>query len=94
MTMDEFAEITQRAISRDGFEDYLPTAYYPARYHIMALVGLPSDMPPEEPILEWAADSAATNDEEFLVAYKVDGDHFKVIKRIGPYSEARIYSVD
>jgi hypothetical protein len=93
MTLDDFAKITRRVISEDGFEGYLPTACYPIRREIKALEGLPSDLAPEEPVLEWAAESAGLN-EEFLVAFKVDDSRFKVIRRIGPFAEEQIYSVD
>jgi hypothetical protein len=92
MTLDEFSETTQYIISKEGFDYYLPTACYPARREIKVLTGLPSHVDPEKPVLDWAAKSAEIN-EEFLVAFKIDGDRFKIIRRVGPFSEDEIYTV-
>jgi hypothetical protein len=93
MTLDEFAIITRRVITDDGFEEYLPTACYPVRRHVKTLVGLPQDIKPDQPVLEWAAEGAQGG-EEFLVAFKVDESHFKIIRRVGSYSEDETYSID
>jgi hypothetical protein len=92
MTLDEFAIITKRVIANDGFEEYLPTVCYPVRRHVKTLVGLPSDVKPDEPVLEWASEGAEDG-EEFLVSFKVDESHFKIIRRVGPYSEDETYSI-
>lgn len=92
MTTDEFAEITQCVIAEDGFDEFQPTACYPARRHIQALAGFPTDLAPEGPVLEWAGQSAGSN-EEFLVAFKVDPTHFTVIRCIGPFRESETYVV-
>ena len=93
MTLDEFATITRRVIADDGFDEYLPTVCYPVRRHVETLVGLPSDTKPDEPVLEWASEGAEGG-EEFLVAFKVDDNHFKIIRHVGSYSEDETYSVD
>jgi len=92
MTLDEFSIVTRRIISNQGFEDFLPTACYPLRRHVQTLVDLAKDINPEEPTLTWAS-KAAQDGEEFLVAFKIDATHFKVIRRIGSYSEDELYSV-
>jgi len=92
MTLDDFAETTQHIISNEGFDEYLPTACYPVRREIKVLTGLPSDIDIELAVLEWASKSAA-KEEEYLVAFKIDANHFKVIRRIGPYSEDEIFAV-
>ena len=93
MTLDEFSNMTKRIIADNGFEEYVPTAIYPARRHIQTFMGLPPDLEMERAVLKWAAEDAQ-NDEEFLVAFKVDESHFKVIRRIGPYSEYETYGID
>ncbi len=92
MTLDEFSEITYRVIANDGFEEYLPTVCYPVRREIKVLTDLPLDAGQEKAILGWASESAGVN-EEFLIAFKTDSNHFKVIRRIGPYSEEQVYAV-
>lgn len=92
MATDEFTEITQRVIATDGFDEFQPTACYPARRHITALAGLPLDLLPEAPVLEWAGRSAAPN-EEFLVAFKVDPTHFNVIRCVGTFKESETFVV-
>jgi GGDEF domain-containing protein len=80
MDMDEFAELTRRVIARDGFEGYLPTACYAARAHFAVLTGVPPHDDVEPVSLEWALEGAES-DEEVLVAFKIDPDHFKIIRR-------------
>ena len=93
MTLDEFATMTRRVIANNGLDEFLPTAIYPARCHIKTLVGLPPEIEPDEPVLKWGAEDAHDG-EEFLVAFKVDETHFRVIRRIGPYSEDDTYPVE
>jgi len=92
MTLDEFSETTQRIIALEGLDHYLPTACYPVRKHVKVLTGLTPNIDPEKAVLEWAAKVAEKN-EEFLVAFRIDATRFKVIRRIGPYSEDDIYTV-
>ena len=92
MTLDEFATITQRVIARDGFDEFQPTACYPARREVKTLAGFPPDLAPEEPVIEWAARSA-TADEEFLVAFKTDDSHFRVVRRVGADSDGKTYAL-
>jgi hypothetical protein len=92
VTTDEFANITQRVIGLDGFAEFQPTACYPARRHIKTLAGLPPNLKPETPVLEWAGSSAEPN-EEFLVAFKVDPTHFTVIRCAGSFKEVETYVV-
>jgi hypothetical protein len=52
----------------------------PERREVKSLAGLPADIDPEEPVLDWAY-RGAVNDEEFLVAFKISDDCFRVIRR-------------
>lgn len=79
MTTNEFAVITKRVIAKEGFEEFQPTACYPERREVKALAGLPVDIDPEEAVLDWAF-QGAVNDEEFLVAFKISNDCFRVIR--------------
>jgi hypothetical protein len=94
MTPDEFAETTQRVIAGNGFDGFQPTAIYPARRHIKGYAGFPADFPDQEPrILHWAAEDAG-KDEEFLVAFKIDQTHFKIIRCIGTkQTDSKVYAV-
>jgi hypothetical protein len=91
MTLDEFAAVTQRVIARDGFDDFQPAAIYPERNHIRGGANFPSTVP-EAHVLLWAAEDTRDG-EEILVAFKVDDSHFKVVRRIGLYSEDQTYAV-
>jgi hypothetical protein len=93
ITLDEFAAMTRRIIASDGFDDYLPTVCYPDSRRVKTLVGVPPEMKPEEPALEWAVEGAE-NGEEFLVAFKVDDRHFKIVRQVGSYSEDETSLVD
>jgi hypothetical protein len=81
-TIDEIAGMTRGIIAEDGFDGFLPVAIYPDRQVILALEGAPEGDGLEKIVLEWAT-AKAVGDEEFLVAFKVDSDLFKVIRRHG-----------
>jgi len=89
-TVEEFAKITKRVIAKDGFADYLPTALYPGRRHIVVLEGAPEDSNLEHIALKWASKSAIDN-EEFLVAFKVEPTKFKVIRRFSGGQEEGVF---
>jgi hypothetical protein len=83
ITLDEFAEPTQRVIASGSFDGFQPTVIYPARRHIKGFDSFPPDLPDAESrILRWAAEGTA-KDEEFLVAFKIDQKHFKIIRCVG-----------
>lgn len=91
MEMDDFAAMTKRVIVRDGFAGYQPTACFPERQHVAVLAGVPDSVEVERVALQWAA-SKAREDEEFLVAFKLDEQHFKIVRRSGSGLEHRVYS--
>jgi hypothetical protein len=91
MTLDEFAAVTQRVIDKEGFHEFQPAATYPERCHIKGGAGFPSDVP-ESHILRWAAEDGRDG-EEMLLAFKIDDTHFKIVRRVGPFSEDQIYAV-
>jgi hypothetical protein len=92
MTLDEFAETTQNVVASGGFADYQPTAVFPARKEFRVLAGAPPDLT-ETKIVEWATKQAKGN-EEFLVAFKVDSKHFKVVRYVGgKQTDSKVYAV-
>ncbi|MBA4147480.1 MAG: hypothetical protein H0X66_05140 [Verrucomicrobia bacterium] len=95
MTIDDFASITRRIIERDGFDGYLPTLCLPSRRHIAVLEGVPDEQQKEirRIALAWAADKAKA-DEEFLLAFKEDADHFRVIRRFRGQDEEQVFRVE
>ena len=90
-TVDEFASITKKVIARDGFEDYLPTALYPRRKDVVVLEGVPQEADLEPIVMKWATENAV-GDEEFLVAFKVGPNKFKVIRRYKGAQEEKIFN--
>ena len=93
VTVDEFASITRRIIARDGIDNYLPTALYPARKHVVALQGVPEGANLERISTEWAAKGAIGN-EEYLVAFQLDATRFKIIRRYSGGLEEGVFAVD
>ena len=91
-TVDEFAKITKKVIARDGFGDYLPTAFYPRRKEVLVLEGAPKGAGLERIALSWAKKSAH-GDEEFLVAFKVGPAKFKIIRRHAGRQEEKTFDV-
>lgn len=92
-SIDSFAAITRRVIARDGFDTYLPTVLYPARREVLVLEGAPEGPDLENIGLRWAA-SGAEDSEDFLLAIKVDEQHFKVFHRSSHGIESRVFLVD
>ena len=78
--MDQFAETTRRVIKGKQFKDYIPTAYFPDRLHIMALAEVPPDEDYQirEISLDWAR-KHAQGEEPFLIACKETDTSFRVI---------------
>jgi hypothetical protein len=92
MTLDQFAEITKGVIANQGFDEFQPTACFPEQRHVKSLEGMPADVEPEEPVFEWASNSAG-DDEEFLVAFKTGKRQFRVLRRSKGKITARNYQV-
>lgn len=92
MTLEEFAATTRRVILESELEDYMLTVICPDRARIKTLVGIPSEVETEQIALKWAGEDVR-NQEEVLVAFKVNDSHFKVIREIGPYSDDEVFSI-
>ena len=85
--------MTQRVIASDGFDEYLPTACYPQRRVLRVLEGTPNVVDLEAIALDWAL-AAAEGEEEVLVAFKVDSERFKVIRRASGQTEQCVYPAE
>ena len=94
MHLEDFAEITQRVIQKDGFDGFLPTLCLPERQHITVLEGVPEDRQPEirSVSLAWARDKA-TEQEEFLLAFREDEASFRVIRSYRGEISERVFPV-
>jgi hypothetical protein len=91
MTTDQFAQTTQKIIADSNFAEYQPTVIFPARQHIEVLAGAAANLS-EAKIVEWAA-KQAVDGEEFLVAFKTDNDHFKIVRCVsGKQTESKVYA--
>ena len=93
MTPDQFARMTQRVIARGGFEGYLPTACYPLRRELVVLEGAPQAVTVESELVAWAA-RRVEEGEEFLVAFKCDDSHFKVVRVAGTEVDSGVYPAE
>jgi hypothetical protein len=91
-TLEQFARITRNVIAQDGFDDYLPTALYPERKHIVVLEGAPEDVDLEPIATRWAAKGAIAG-EEYLVAFKVSPNQFKIVRRFSGGQEEGVFDV-
>lgn len=92
MTVDDFIAMTRRVIARDGFERYVPTLVLPKRRHIAVLEGMPPDVDVEAAAKKWAR-GKVNADEDYLLAFKLDAAHFKVIARLGSSEQQRVAAV-
>lgn len=93
MTIEEFAEVTQAVIARDGFAGFLPTVCYPDRQELRSLSGLPAGIDPELAVLRWASKNAQP-DELFLVAFKTGPNAFTIVRQQSGVRESASYNVD
>jgi hypothetical protein len=92
MTPDQFAETTQTVVADGSFHEYQPTVIFPARKQVRLLAEAPPDLS-EAKIVEWAA-KQAVDGEEFLVAFKIDSKHFKVVRCVaGQQTDSKVYAV-
>ncbi len=82
--------MTQRVIARDGFDGYLPTACYPRRREVVVLEGAPQGVTVEPELVAWAA-RRVEEGEEFLLAFKCDDSHFKVVRVAGMEVDSGVY---
>jgi hypothetical protein len=90
MDIGSFAAMNQRVIATEGFDQYLPTACYPERRVLRMLEDAPNTFDLEAIALEWAM-AAAEGEEEVLVAFKIDPEHFKVMRRAEGHTEVGVY---
>lgn len=90
MTLDDFAEVTQRIIANQGFADFRPTACFPIRREIRVLSELPKGQDVEIASMDWARGLAGP-DEDFLIAFKVSPVSFKVIRVAGAITESQLF---
>jgi hypothetical protein len=91
-TLEQFAKITRKVVAEDGFDDYLPTALYPERKHIVVLEGAPEGVDLEPIAIRWA-DQGAISGEEYLVAFKVGPKQFKIVRRYPGGQEEGVFDV-
>lgn len=92
MKIEEFAAVTQDVIAKNGFNGFQPTACFPERRELRTLADFPDDEDPEQPVLEWAG-KLAVGAKEFLVAFKIDASHFKVIRKLGEDTMSETFAV-
>lgn len=92
MTLEEFADVTRRVIAHEGFVGFQPTACFPARDHLALLSHMPASADVETASVEWALEESR-HGEEFLVAFKIDDGHFKIVRRAGMTLEDRTFAV-
>jgi hypothetical protein len=92
VTLDEFAMITQRVIARDGFDEFQPTACYPARRQLAVLSGVPPHVDIESASTSWALKNASSN-EEVLVAFRIAAARFKIVRIAEGLTEEGHYDI-
>lgn len=90
--IDSFIEITRESIEEDGIEDFLPVLLFPDREAVHVLGYASSSINHEPEALAWV-DQAVTANENYLLAYKIDEQRFKVVACINGNREERLCSV-
>jgi hypothetical protein len=87
--LENFIDITNNVIAEDGFEEFLPTLLFPDRQEVIVLGDLPVADNHERFAQEWIA-KVVKPKENYLVAYRVDSKHFKVIANLEEDIEERV----
>jgi len=90
--LDQFVEMTRQIIRDDGFEDYLPTLVLPGRQEIFVLEADLAGDDHEQPAREFAL-GHLSGAEDYLLAFKKDRWHFKVVGRIDGRLQERVCEV-
>ena len=91
--IEQFIETTRNVIQEDGFDDYLPTLLFPDRYEIYVLEAEFDSDNHEAVVQDWLADQVGDEDN-FLVAFKIDPQHFKLLGRLDDVHHERVYSIN
>lgn len=95
MRLEDFAEITQRVIRKEGFDGFLPTLCLPEQKHLTVLEGVPEGRPPEmrSLVLAWARRNAG-DQQEFLVAFREGNLSFRIVRSLGGVLEERVFVIE
>lgn len=89
----QFIAMTHRVIEEEGFEDYLPTLLLPQRQDVRVLDGIQEGDDIESQVMGWV-ERSVNEDEDFILAFKADASHFKVIARMDGISSESLCDVD
>jgi hypothetical protein len=92
MTIQQFAESTLRVIAQGGFADHIPTVLFPERSHLAALEDVPPDVDIEDASRKWAHEKAQ-GAEEYLLVFKIDATHFKVVRHFAGSFEEGVFKI-
>jgi hypothetical protein len=95
MTVEGFIESQQEVIAESGVEAYLPTVWVETRraVHVSVLVDPPPDDEVEPLAKDWAL-HVAKRKHDYLLSFKVDDRHIKVVSRLGGTTTERLVSVE
>ena len=89
--VQEFIEKTREVIAKHGLDHYLPTLVLDSGRAVR--IAVLHDVPPGVDVEQFAKDWAsrvATGSQDFLLAFKVDAAHFKVVSRRGGVVEEQL----
>ncbi|KQP20497.1 hypothetical protein [Pseudorhodoferax sp. Leaf267] len=93
--IEQFIAMTHRVIEEEGFEDYLPTLLRPQRKDVRVLDGIPEGDDIESQAKDWAECSVDEDeDEDFILAFKADASHFKVVARVNGINSETVCDVN
>ena len=95
MTIDQFIAKTKAIIAEDGLDGYLPTLMLETRRAVRysVLADVPSDVDAELFAKEWAS-QVAKHGSDYLLAFRFDNAHFKVVSRRDGVIEERVIAVE
>jgi hypothetical protein len=91
--LEQFIAMTHNVINEDGFEDYLPTLLLPDQRKVVVLEAELDGDNQESAVYDWVA-NRVSGQESFLVAFKVDSNHFKVFGRLDGVSQERLCPIN
>jgi hypothetical protein len=79
---ETFLQATRRTIHQSGLDDFLPTLLLPDREHLVVLEGIPQGEDQAAIARKWASAQAGSGNP-YMLAFRVDGTHFAIVRFIG-----------
>ena len=90
--LDSFIAITRQVIAEDGIGEFLPTLMFPDRDAVHVLEDASDATSHEIEAVAWRAQMVPAG-EDYVLAFRVNEDRFKIVGRVGGSEVDRLCAV-